>query len=254
MFNQVVLRVLQLPQFVKRTIVLFVDVVSCAVSTYLAFYLRLGEWVSPFNPDEWNVIFVIEVSILICLPIFTFSGLYRQIFRHTSWFVLIALLRAMGLYAILFIAIFTFYGFDRIPRTIGFIQPLILLFMAGSSRAFAGFWLSRPYQKQLKIASIPHVMIYGAGEAGRDLAAALSQSYEMRVMGFLDDDPLLIGRFYRVNEFTIHFIYRMWRHHSILRWCCWRYHQPIGLGETKLLNWYKVQDCQLGPYLALVTW
>jgi len=194
MLNNVVLRVLHLPHFVKRSVVLFVDVVSCAVSTYLAFYLRLGEWVNPFNPDEWNVILVVEASILICLPIFTLSGLYRQIFRHTSWFALIALLRAMGLYAILFIAIFTFYGFDRIPRTIGFIQPLILLFMAGSSRAFAGFWLSRPYQRQLKIASIPHVMIYGAGEAGRDLAAALSQSYEMRVMGFLDDDPLLIGR------------------------------------------------------------
>lgn len=194
MLNQVALRVLHLPHFIKRTIVLFVDVVSCAVSVYLAFYLRLGEWVDPFNPDEWNVILVVEASILICLPIFTFSGLYRQIFRHTSWFALIALLRAMGLYAILFIAIFTFYGFDRIPRTIGIIQPLILLFMAGSSRAFAGFWLSRPYQRQLKLASIPNVMIYGAGEAGRDLANALAHSYEMRVMGFLDDDPLLIGR------------------------------------------------------------
>lgn len=194
MFNYAALKVLQLPHFVKRVIVLIVDMVSCIASVYLAFYLRLGEWVNPLNPDEWNVILALEISILLCLPIFTFSGLYRQIFRHTSGFALMALLRAMTVYTIFFVTIFTFYGFDRIPRTIGFIQPLILLFMTGLSRAFAGFWLSRPYQRQLKLASIPHVMIYGAGEAGRDLANALSHSYEMRVMGFLDDDPLLIGR------------------------------------------------------------
>jgi len=38
------------------------------------------------------------------------------------------------------------------------------------------------------------VMIYGAGEAGRQLAAAMANSHEMRVVGFLDDDERLYGQ------------------------------------------------------------
>lgn len=99
----------------------------------------------------------------------------------------------MVLYSIPFVIIFTFVGFDRVPRTVGFIQPLILLLIVGGSRAIASFWLCKSYQKHLKIAALPRVLIYGAGDAGRQLAGALSHSYEMRVAGFLDDNPLLIG-------------------------------------------------------------
>jgi FlaA1/EpsC-like NDP-sugar epimerase len=40
---------------------------------------------------------------------------------------------------------------------------------------------------------LPKVLIYGAGSAGRQLANALSNSYEMRVVGYLDDDDRLHG-------------------------------------------------------------
>jgi len=40
---------------------------------------------------------------------------------------------------------------------------------------------------------LPKVLIYGAGSAGRQLANALANSYEMRVAGYLDDDDRLHG-------------------------------------------------------------
>jgi FlaA1/EpsC-like NDP-sugar epimerase len=40
---------------------------------------------------------------------------------------------------------------------------------------------------------MPPALIYGAGSAGRQLAAALANSPEMRVVGFLDDDDRLHG-------------------------------------------------------------
>jgi len=80
------------------------------------------------------------------------------------------------------------YGVTGVPRTIGIIQPVVLLILIGASRAIASYWLSNAYRTQLKIALVPKVLIYGAGEAGRQLAAALSHSYSMRVVGFLDDD------------------------------------------------------------------
>ena len=193
MLNNLTPIVLGLPRLIKIFIVVAFDVFACILSVYLAFYLRLGEWVNVMDRDSWDIPLVALVSVSLCLPIYLFNGMYRQIFRHSGWFALIALIRSMAFYSITFIIIFTFIGFDRIPRTVGFIQPLILLIIVGSLRAIAGFWLSRSYQKYLKIAALPRVFIYGAGEAGRQLAAALSHSYEMRVAGFLDDDSLLIG-------------------------------------------------------------
>ena len=193
MLNTVTYQVLHLPRIVKRFIVLFVDALACALSVYLAFYLRLGEWINPLDAGYWRILLVVQGSVALCLPLFISFGLYREIFRHSGWFALMALLRAMALYSLIFIAVFTLYGFEGVPRTIGFIQPLLLLMIVGSTRAIAGYWLSRPYRKHLKLAALPRVFIYGAGEAGRQLAAALSHSYEMRVVGFLDDDPLLQG-------------------------------------------------------------
>ncbi|TCS72470.1 FlaA1/EpsC-like NDP-sugar epimerase [Sulfuritortus calidifontis] len=104
-----------------------------------------------------------------------------------------AVTKAMIAYGLLFAAIFTAYGVQGVPRTIGLIQPMLLLLAVGVTRAFASFWLGGLYQSQLKRAALPKVLIYGAGASGRQLAAALANSHEMRVVGFLDDDDRLHG-------------------------------------------------------------
>lgn len=191
--NNLTLPILSLPRLIKRGIVACVDINLCVLSVYIAFYLRLGEWVPLFSSGYWRLLLVVEASILLSLPIFFAFGLYREIFRHSGWFALLTLARAMTLYGALFFIIFTLVGVDDVPRTVGIIQPLILFMLAGGSRAFASYWLSNSYRKQLKLAAVPHVLIYGAGEAGRQLMGALSHSYEMQVVGFLDDDPKLQG-------------------------------------------------------------
>lgn len=193
MFNNLTMLVLELPRVVKRLIVLSLDIILNVLSVYIAFYLRLGEWVPLFSSSSWRPIWVLEVSIVLSLPIFLAFGLYREIFRHSGWFALLTLARAMLLYGAIFILVFTVIGVNDVPRTVGIIQPIILFLLVGSSRAFASYWLSNSYRKQLRLAAIPQVLIYGAGEAGRQLMGALSHSYEMHVVGFLDDDSRLQG-------------------------------------------------------------
>lgn len=193
MLNRLTMPILSLPRLIKRVIVLAVDTSLCIFSVYVAFYLRLGEWVSLFSPSGWRPIWVLGVSITLSLPIFLSFGLYREIFRHSGWSALLTLAKAICLYGVIFFLVFTLVGVEGVPRTIGIIQPLILLIFVGGARAFASYWLSNSYRKQLKLASIPRVLIYGAGEAGRQLAGALSHSYEMQVIGFLDDDKKLHG-------------------------------------------------------------
>ena len=45
--------------------------------------------------------------------------------------------------------IFTAIGIQGVPRTIGLIQPILLLLLVGASRALARFWLGGLYQSHL---------------------------------------------------------------------------------------------------------
>ena len=194
MLKNLSLFILNLPRFIKCVIVLVLDASLSVLSVLVAFYLRTGEWVPIFGVNEWNPLIVVLAAVLIGLPIFFASGLYREIYRYSGTKRLVKLLKVMLLYAVIFIALFTLYGVPEVPRTIGIIQPIIFLMMIGVSRLIASHWLSKAYRIRLKIASIPKVLIYGAGEEGRQLANVLSQSYTMRVVGFLDDDPAKDGR------------------------------------------------------------
>jgi FlaA1/EpsC-like NDP-sugar epimerase len=133
------------------------------------------------------------VSVALALPVFITSGLYRAIFRYSGLPAMVAVGRAMLLYGLAFAAIFTFWGVDGVPRTVGLIQPMLLLLLVGASRAAARVWLGGLYHQQLRKASLPQALIYGAGSAGRQLASAMANSPEIRVVGFLDDDDRLHG-------------------------------------------------------------
>jgi FlaA1/EpsC-like NDP-sugar epimerase len=181
--------ILGLPRLAKRFVVLTVDLGLCILTVWLAFYLRLGEFVSLSGNALWTV----GASIGLALPIFIVLGLYRAIFRYSGWPALLAVARAIGIYGLLYASIFTAIGVSGVPRTVGIIQPILLLLFVGSSRALARVWLGNQYESILKRASRPKVLVYGAGTTGQQLVAAMANSHEMQVVGFLDDNDRLHG-------------------------------------------------------------
>ena len=187
--------VLGLPRLAKRGIVLVLDVSLCLLSVWIAFYLRLGDFVSLTRGEPWSlgVLNATLASICLAIPIFIVSGLYKAIFRYAGWPALLTIGKATAVYALIYLSVFTVVGVADVPRTVGIIQPILLLLLVGASRALANVWLGGEYQRILRHADRPKVLIYGAGQTGRQLAAAMSNSHEMQVIGFLDDDDRLHG-------------------------------------------------------------
>ena len=181
--------VLSLPRFAKRMVVLIIDMSLCVLTVWLAYYLRLGEFVALSG----NALLTTGLSMALALPVFIVMGLYRAIFRYSGWPALLAVAQAIGIYGLLYASIFTAMGVSGVPRTIGIIQPILLLLFVGASRAFARVWLGDQYRSILKQGARAKVLIYGAGSTGRQLVAAMANSHEMQVVGFLDDDDRLHG-------------------------------------------------------------
>jgi len=181
---------LSLPRLAKRFIAFILDACLCILAVWVAYYLRIGV----LTPLSEIPIFALVAALGLALPVFIFFGLYRAIFRYSGWAALMTVAKACVIYGIAYATIFTAYGFIGVPRTVGIIQPMLLLIFVGSLRAFARFWLGNSGNgKQLASVNLPRVLIYGAGAAGRQLAGAMRNSNQVQVVGYLDDDPHLQG-------------------------------------------------------------
>jgi FlaA1/EpsC-like NDP-sugar epimerase len=181
---------LNLPRSVKRGLVIFVDLLICGLSVWLAFGLRSDQW--DHNSGQHWIVFLATISF--SFPLFISFGLYRAIFRYIGTAAFISITRAFVIYTGLFFGVFTLYGVDGVPRSIGVIQPMLLFIGIGASRYFVRSWLGgiNNVQKSFHRAQ-PIALIYGAGSAGRQLASGLSSNKEMLVKGFIDDDLYLQG-------------------------------------------------------------
>ncbi|WP_349957153.1 nucleoside-diphosphate sugar epimerase/dehydratase [Rhizobium sp. ZPR3] len=187
--DKLVLPFLALPRSTKRALALLVDASLCVLTVWFAYCLRLDDWVI-LEGVEWLPAIV---SLLLAIPIFIVLGLYRAIFRYAGLSAFVTVVKAVAIYALAFMTVFTAISVPGVPRTVGILQPLLLLIAIGLSRMWTRYWLGNAYQRLLNRNQLAKVLVYGAGASGRQLTGALANSAELNVVGYLDDDRNLHG-------------------------------------------------------------
>jgi len=174
--------IINLPRYAKRSLAIIIDVGLCILCTWLAFYLRLEEFIK-INDITSLAVFI---SVFLAIPIFLISGLYKTLFRFAGSSIVFTVFIATFAYSLLYFSIIGIYGIPGIPRSIGILQPLLLFLGIASSRILINLIFSYSFTN-IKIKK--KVLIYGAGSAGRQLLSSFENNPEMQVVGFLDDNP-----------------------------------------------------------------
>ena len=179
--------ILSLPRYSKQSIAIITDASLCILCTWLAFILRLEELIL-FR--EFNFTPAL-ISLAIAIPIFWLFGLYRTIFRFTGISIIFTVLTSILVYGLLYFLVISVFSITGVPRSIGVLQPMLLFFAIITSRLGIKYLLSSNYKKS---SDKKNVLVYGAGESGRQLVVSLDNSPRFRVVGFLDDNVELHGQ------------------------------------------------------------
>jgi FlaA1/EpsC-like NDP-sugar epimerase len=176
------------PAAAKRPIAVLLDTLLILAVTWLTFSFRYEALHRPVGM-QWAAY---ALGPLLAVPLFSYFGLYRAVFRHSGLQALVSLTKAVALYGLAYALVLVVARLPDVPRTVGVLQPLLVLMVAGGWRTVIRVWFVRGGRAAR--AAREQVLIYGAGSAGTRLLAALQNSHEMKVVGFLDDDPRMQRR------------------------------------------------------------
>jgi len=182
--------ILSLHRYSKRIIAIITDLGLCVLCTWLAYTIRLEELILFENFNFLPSL----ISIFMAIPIFWLFGLYRTIFRYTGLEIIFNILASSFVYGLFYFLVIGVYGISEVPRSIGILQPMLLFFGIISSRLGIKYILTANYNLNKNL-NKKNVLVYGAGESGRQLVIALENSPEFKVAGFLDDNKQLHRQF-----------------------------------------------------------
>jgi FlaA1/EpsC-like NDP-sugar epimerase len=180
-----------LPRFWKRVVILSFDAFALSASLWASFALRYGQWTPPVTLFDFLLILS---APLVAIPIFIRLGLYRAVIRYLPeralWTTIQATtLATLGWVLAVFLSQISLNFV--VPRSVPILYWALATITIGGSRFMAKklLWPNSANRQQNK-----PIAIYGAGEAGAQLANALRRQGTHRIVAFLDDNRTLHGR------------------------------------------------------------
>jgi FlaA1/EpsC-like NDP-sugar epimerase len=173
-------RLAKLPRKTKRLVMLAADTVAvpaCAL---------IGIWLTHPAGQSWPA-WLWVVPLLVCLPMFRATGLYRAIVRFMGLDLTVAALKSVGIGSVAFLlALAWVEGWSVAAHGATAFWFVAMVYVVGSRLTVQ--WLLQGRRQRGD-----RVLIYGAGDAGARLLSAISGGEQFLPMGFIDDNPAIQG-------------------------------------------------------------
>ena len=198
--------VIGMPGLYKRAILIVVDTLMLIFALWLSFCISKELLYWPIDEARYPILILILFAPILAIPVFMHFGLYRAIIRYFGIKALFSVFKAVTIYAAVWGGVAFLSGVQGVPLSVVLINVMLALFIIPGSRVLA-WWLLRKIEdmnraktnnfdtnRSDKKNSEGKVVIFGAGEAGRQLAVGLQQSNECVLLAFVDDDVNLHGR------------------------------------------------------------
>lgn len=175
-------KLVELPRNIKQVLLLGLDMLFVTAAMWSAVAFRHETlFIHPGPVEVFCAAFTLFASAIIFLRL----GLYRAVIRFMGQQAIWAVIMAVS-YSTLVLAASVFLTQAAVPRATPFVYWGLVLLLVGGSRLAVRAW----YQARLR-ARTRNIIIYGAGESGRQLLTALHHGDQYRVVAFVDDDPRL---------------------------------------------------------------
>jgi FlaA1/EpsC-like NDP-sugar epimerase len=160
------------------------DTVLLAVSFALSMVLRTESLTFLTDPRVWAAL---VAALPVTLVLFVKLGFYRAVIRYMGLKALVTILNGVVASAIVLSGM-TLWLDLPVPATVPALYAILSLCTVGGVR----FALRAIYQRSVRREKT-RVIIYGAGQSGRQTAHSLWQGTEYAPVAFVDDNPELWG-------------------------------------------------------------
>lgn len=185
----------------SKILTLFVDIILCLCSSYIAISIR-KESFNPINFEFINLLFLYIIPVVIFIIIFLIRRSYSNIIRYSLLDDFIYLGFNILICAFIYLSILIYFKMPSIPRSIGILHPIIFYNLLVIFR-YSVVLLYKNSEYKNNIDEIKNkVLIYGAGDAGAKLLSILKSTNDYDIYGLIDDDQRKIGR--RIQGYKIY--------------------------------------------------
>lgn len=139
-------------------------------------------------PPGW----LIAAVPLIALPTHYFMGLYRAVVRYVGLDAILLVIRAVSAWVVAIVLMVYAFGLRDIPPAVFVIFWGSAILGIGGSRLMVRALINRSSNNRTQ--HDDRVVVYGAGDAGRQVMSALERSARYHPVAFVDDDAGMHGR------------------------------------------------------------
>lgn len=184
---------LSLPRSIKRSILMLADFIMSAVCLFFAIAARYG------YIDHHVSLLVISLSALMPVLCLYAIGFYNGVARGFFDAMMGSVLQLFFVLIIIAQTILYFKLLPDVPRAVPILYLFLFFIWLWNSRLTIREFLTRLQGKSQQSAKnedgYENIVIYGAGEAGRDLLEGLRNSHKYNVVAYIDDDQQLTGAY-----------------------------------------------------------